>query len=159
MIAAFCVMFGAIILGALLNCAVPPRPEVWANRRVYREETTHASLPSWVRNGLALIRSANAMDIVDSIVSVQPMTSRVGRIAYLDVIRERAGRERTVEEDIIEGASRELSAEVFKRVVASIPYGRMNIVVGPHRYPRGGSWCIVRREDGRREVLESVCSL
>lgn len=53
-------------------------------------ETSRASLPAWVKNGLALIASAQADDIVDRVISVQPMSNRLGRIHYLDVVTERA---------------------------------------------------------------------
>jgi len=54
------------------------------------DETSRASLPAWVKNGLALIASAQADDIVDRVISVQPMSNRLGRIHYLDVVTERA---------------------------------------------------------------------
>jgi len=54
------------------------------------QETSRASLPAWVKNGLALIASAQADDIVDRVISVQPMSNRLGRIHYLDVVTERA---------------------------------------------------------------------
>ena len=53
------------------------------------QETSRASLPAWVKNGLALIASAQADDIVDRVISVQPMSNRQGRIHYLDVVSER----------------------------------------------------------------------
>ena len=53
------------------------------------DETSRASLPAWVKNGLALIASAQADDIVDRVISVQPMSNRLGRIHYLDVVTER----------------------------------------------------------------------
>lgn len=54
------------------------------------DETSRASLPAWVKNGLALIAAAQADDIVDRVISVQPMSNRLGRIHYLDVVTERA---------------------------------------------------------------------
>jgi hypothetical protein len=54
------------------------------------DETSRASLPAWVKNGLALIAAAQADDIVDRVISVQPMSGRLGRIHYLDVVTERA---------------------------------------------------------------------
>lgn len=54
------------------------------------DETSRASLPAWVKNGLALIASAQADDIVDKVISVQPMSNRMGRIHYLDVVTERS---------------------------------------------------------------------
>jgi hypothetical protein len=54
------------------------------------EETSRASLPAWVKNGLALIAAAQADDITDKVISVQPMSNRLGRIHYLDVVTERA---------------------------------------------------------------------
>jgi hypothetical protein len=54
------------------------------------DETSRASLPAWVKNGLALIAAAQADDIVDRVISVQPMSNRLGRIHYLDVVSERA---------------------------------------------------------------------
>jgi len=54
------------------------------------DETSRASLPAWVKNGLALIASAQADDIVDRVISVQPMSNRLGRIHYLDVVTERS---------------------------------------------------------------------
>ena len=50
-------------------------------------ETSRASLPAWVKNGLALIASAQAEDLVDRIISLQPMSNRLGRIHYLDTFR------------------------------------------------------------------------
>jgi len=54
------------------------------------DETSRASLPSWIKNGLALIASAQSDDITDKVISVQPMSNRQGRIHYLDVVTERA---------------------------------------------------------------------
>jgi len=59
-----------------------------ANRELL--ETSRASLPAWVKNGLALIAAANAEDILDRVISVQPMSNRLGRIHYLDIITERS---------------------------------------------------------------------
>ena len=55
--------------------------ETMANRELL--ETSRASLPAWVKNGLALIAAANAEDILDRVISVQPMSNRLGRIHYL----------------------------------------------------------------------------
>jgi hypothetical protein len=54
------------------------------------DETSRASLPAWVKNGLALIASAQADDITDRVISVQAMPNRNGRIHYLDIVTERA---------------------------------------------------------------------
>jgi len=54
------------------------------------DETSRASLPQWVKNGLALIASAQSDDITDKIISIQPMSNRAGRIHYLDIVTERA---------------------------------------------------------------------
>lgn len=54
------------------------------------DETSRASLPAWVKNGLALIATAQADDITDRVISVQPMSNRLGRIHYLDIVTERA---------------------------------------------------------------------
>lgn len=62
--------------------------ETTANRQLL--ETSRASLPAWVKNGLALIAAANSEDILDRVISMQPMSNRLGRIHYLDVITERA---------------------------------------------------------------------
>ncbi len=53
-------------------------------------ETSRASLPAWIKNGLALIASAQADDVTDRIISVQPLPSRAARIHYLDIVTERA---------------------------------------------------------------------
>jgi hypothetical protein len=54
------------------------------------DETSRASLPAWVKNGLALIAAAQSDDITDRVISDQAMSSRHGRIHYLDVNTERA---------------------------------------------------------------------
>jgi hypothetical protein len=54
------------------------------------DETSRASLPAWVKNGLALIAAAQADDPTDKVISVQAMPNRLGRIHYLDVVTERA---------------------------------------------------------------------
>ena len=51
-----------------------------------QQRNARYGMPQWIRNGLALIRHAHAADIVDSIISVQPMSHRTGRIHYLDVM-------------------------------------------------------------------------
>lgn len=53
-------------------------------------ETSRASLPAWIKNGLALIASAQADDPTDQVISVQPLPSRAARIHYLDIVTERA---------------------------------------------------------------------
>lgn len=53
-------------------------------------ETSRASLPAWVKNGLALIAAANSEDNIDRVISRQPISNRLGRIHYLDVVMERA---------------------------------------------------------------------
>lgn len=53
-------------------------------------ETSRASLPAWVKNGLALIAAANSEDVLDRVISMQPMSNRLGRIHYLDVVTERS---------------------------------------------------------------------
>ena len=62
--------------------------ETMGNRELL--ETSRASLPAWVKNGLALIAAANSEDILDRVISMQPMSNRLGRIHYLDVVTERA---------------------------------------------------------------------
>lgn len=59
-----------------------------ANKELY--ETSRASLPAWVKNGLALIAAANSEDVLDRVISMQPLSNRLGRIHYLDVVTERA---------------------------------------------------------------------
>lgn len=54
------------------------------------DETSRASLPTWIKNGLALIAAAQSDDITDRVISEQPMSSRHGRIHFLDVNTERA---------------------------------------------------------------------
>jgi len=53
------------------------------------EETSRASIPAWIKNGLALIASAQADDIIDRVISVQPLPSKSARIHYLDIVTER----------------------------------------------------------------------
>ena len=38
------------------------------------EETSRASIPAWIKNGLALIASAQADDIIDRVISVTPLS-------------------------------------------------------------------------------------
>jgi len=52
------------------------------------DETSRASLPTWIKNGLALIAITFAEDIVDQVISVQPMANRKGLVHYLDIITE-----------------------------------------------------------------------
>ena len=52
-------------------------------------ETSRASLPAWVKNGLAMIAAAQHDDITDRVISVQPLPSRAARIHYLDIVTER----------------------------------------------------------------------
>lgn len=54
------------------------------------DETSRASLPTWIKNGLALIAAAQADDITDKVISNQPMSNRAGRIHYLDIVTERS---------------------------------------------------------------------
>jgi hypothetical protein len=54
------------------------------------DETSRASLPAWIKSGLALIAAAQADDQTDMVISDQPLSSRNGRIHYLDVVSERA---------------------------------------------------------------------
>jgi len=53
-------------------------------------ETSRASLPAWVKNGLAMIAAAQHDDITDKVISMQPLPSRSARIHYLDIVTERA---------------------------------------------------------------------
>jgi len=53
------------------------------------DETSRASLPTWVKNGLALIAAAQGEDPTDRVISMQPMSNRTGRIHYLDIVSER----------------------------------------------------------------------
>jgi hypothetical protein len=54
------------------------------------DETSRASLPAWIKNGLALIAAAQADDILDRIISNQALQTRNGYIHYLDINTERA---------------------------------------------------------------------
>lgn len=54
------------------------------------DETSRASMPAWVKNGLALIASAQADDVTDRVITITPMSNRAGRIHYLDVVTERS---------------------------------------------------------------------
>jgi len=54
------------------------------------EETSRASIPAWIKNGLARSASAQADDIIDRVISVQPLPSKSARIHYLDIVTERA---------------------------------------------------------------------
>lgn len=51
-------------------------------------ETSRDNLPTWVRNGLALIATTFSEDITDEIISTQPMSNRSAKIHYLDIISE-----------------------------------------------------------------------
>jgi len=53
------------------------------------DETSRASMPAWVKNGLALIAAAQSEDPTDRVISVQAMSNRTGRIHYLDIVSER----------------------------------------------------------------------
>ncbi len=140
MTAAFLVVLCAVVLGALLNCTLPPPCERCARAR---ERVEPFQLPRWVQHGLALIARSNAMDIAESIVSVQPMNNRTGRIHYLDVVRHRQG----------------LGSSTPPPPPSS---PKRRFVVGPYeihtpgmRYSLG-SWGIVRHPDGRREIVDSI---
>lgn len=54
------------------------------------DETSRASMPAWIKNGLAMIAAAQADDITDRVISDQAMSSRHGKVHYLDVNTERA---------------------------------------------------------------------
>ncbi len=54
------------------------------------DETSRASMPAWIKNGLALIAAAQADDITDRVISDQALSSRHGKIHYLDINTERA---------------------------------------------------------------------
>lgn len=54
------------------------------------DETSRASMPTWIKNGLALIAAAQSDDITDRVISDQSMASRHGKIHYLDINTERA---------------------------------------------------------------------
>jgi len=53
-------------------------------------ETDRGDMPQWVKTGLALISSTYAQNILDDIVSVQPLPTRTGRVHFLDVQTENA---------------------------------------------------------------------
>jgi hypothetical protein len=54
------------------------------------DETSRASLPQWVKNGLGIIAAAKADEITDKVISVQSLNQRDGRIHFLDIVSERA---------------------------------------------------------------------
>ena len=53
-------------------------------------ETDRGDMPTWVKTGLALISSTYAQNILDDVVSVQPLPNRSGRVHFLDVQTENA---------------------------------------------------------------------
>jgi hypothetical protein len=53
-------------------------------------ETDRGSMPQWIKTGLALISATFAQNILDDIVSVQPLSNRSGRVHYLDIQTENA---------------------------------------------------------------------
>ena len=53
-------------------------------------ETDRGDMPAWVKTGLALISSTYAQNILDDVVSVQPLSNRSGRVHFLDVQTETA---------------------------------------------------------------------
>ncbi len=52
-------------------------------------ETDRSSLPVWIKNGLALISASFADDMTDQVISVQPMSTKRGKVHYLNVQSER----------------------------------------------------------------------
>ena len=48
-------------------------------------ETDRGSMPQWIKTGLALISATFANNILDEVVSVQPLQQRSGRVHYLDI--------------------------------------------------------------------------
>jgi len=161
MTGALLVFIGAILLGALLHCIVPPCEEC----RNLTREREHPSLPKWVQHGLPLIWRVNARRIANDLIAVQPMTASLGLDFYRDAMIARARLSfaskgeavlsawvREAERSVIESVSDDLPREIVAAVVLRLPYSDMNVVVGPHRLARG-SWAIVRHADGRREVV------
>ena len=53
-------------------------------------ETDRGDMPQWVKTGLALISATYAQNILDDVVSVQPLPTRTGRVHFLDVQTETA---------------------------------------------------------------------
>jgi hypothetical protein len=49
------------------------------------QETDRGSIPQWIKTGLALISATFAQNILDEVVSVQPLQQRTGRVHYLDI--------------------------------------------------------------------------
>ena len=57
---------------------------------------------------------------------------------------------------IVKEMAQALNTEIINELIALIPYGDLNVVVGPYyNLNRPGSWAVVRYEDGRREVVEA----
>jgi hypothetical protein len=54
------------------------------------QETDRGSMPQWIKTGLALISATFAQNILDDVVSVQPLATRTGRVHFLDVQTETA---------------------------------------------------------------------
>ena len=52
-------------------------------------ETSRASLPAWIKNGLALIAAAQSEDLSDRVISHQVMPNRNARIHFLDIVSEK----------------------------------------------------------------------
>lgn len=53
-------------------------------------ETDRGDMPQWIKTGLALISATYAQNILDDVVSVQPLPNRTGRVHFLDVQTELA---------------------------------------------------------------------
>lgn len=52
------------------------------------QETDRGGIPQWIKTGLALISATFANNILDEVVSVQPLQQRTGRVHYLDIVTE-----------------------------------------------------------------------
>ncbi len=53
-------------------------------------ETDRGGLPVWIKNGLALISASFTEDLSDQVISMQPMSSKRGKVHYLNVQAERS---------------------------------------------------------------------
>jgi|GEM_PF-1692830 len=73
---------------AMTKAAILMQNFVNESLRQNLDETSRANLPTWIKNGLALISVTFAEDIVDQLISVQPMANRKGLVHYLDIITE-----------------------------------------------------------------------
>lgn len=67
-----------VTLAQLMENFVRQQPQMLA-------ETDRGSIPQWIKTGLALISATFANNILDEVVSVQPLQQRTGRVHYLDI--------------------------------------------------------------------------